>query len=643
MGAWPEIRERLVQLGIQESERLEDVRRIRGRFGEMCELGSPALPDYTLHNVTHSDNLIHLLGSLKEELGARLDLNCYEAYLLAASAYLHDLGMFFDPTRFEEQILPNLAMRFDPLLCKGDYCDKLKNYTDSVHSRTTDMQIRLTHNLLSIYMLQDDPANFAIDEDDLPYLKPICRGHRVTNLHLQDKCDCYRTKRRNRNNIRLALLTMLLRLSDEFDFYDNRAPKMVFEHRQPHFLRNPAALEHWMKHYLVADPDIRLKKERYGEVVWLECEVDVRVPSGEVNGNTYQAFFKPLLRKHIDKANKYDLNVTRLPHPYIRRLGVDGIRLVMGSIEEGPPLPMEILDRIRTSRCQDMLRFLDELRGELGEKDNVAPWDADRPDKEEERRVAPRDADESEEILLPLSADELRNMLECGEEDEISLSTAELEGPFVVSRPVRIVGKGHPTLWASKGPVLCIQSEGVQVENLLISTADEDSSIALQAVPGTNPRLVHVTMTGMLDVPFGASEEKESSSSETDSAEPFLSVEPPFLEFQMLPHRKKVPPQQLRLRNTGGGNWSGKILSDVLWLEVDSAEVTCPAGEEATVQVSLSARAFRLRRLKYNAREAVILEGHGQRLVVSACLITKPVDPMEDRTAETSKTYRIEL
>jgi hypothetical protein len=80
--AWSEIAERLEQLGIREHDRLENVRRIRDHFGEMCELGSPALPDYTLHNVTHSDNLIHLLGLLKEALKSSLELNDYEVYSL---------------------------------------------------------------------------------------------------------------------------------------------------------------------------------------------------------------------------------------------------------------------------------------------------------------------------------------------------------------------------------------------------------------------------------------------------------------------------------------------------------------------------------------------------------------------------------
>jgi len=58
-----------------------------------CPAGIATAHDFTLHNETHSDNVILFLGELAEL--CRWELSGYEVRMLIAAAYLHGIGMFF--------------------------------------------------------------------------------------------------------------------------------------------------------------------------------------------------------------------------------------------------------------------------------------------------------------------------------------------------------------------------------------------------------------------------------------------------------------------------------------------------------------------------------------------------------------------
>ena len=142
---WPAVEAALQAVGA--GERSGDIHRIRARFGEVAGRGHPLMPDFAMYDVTHSDNLILILADLKAKFG--FDLSPYEAYLLAASAYLHDLGMYFSRHRFLKEIAPapHVALRF----CPDGICDEI-DY-ERVRRRPLGEQIRLTHNVLSAYWL----------------------------------------------------------------------------------------------------------------------------------------------------------------------------------------------------------------------------------------------------------------------------------------------------------------------------------------------------------------------------------------------------------------------------------------------------------------------------------------------------------
>jgi len=168
---WPLVEQALKQLGVVQTAYIAE---IRAKFRAISSIGLHLMPDFTLHQVDHSDNIILLLRELQQVTS--FELGSYEAYLLAASAYLHDLGMFFSRLRFEQEILPYAADRLS--FCPKNKCDSWENYY-SIEGKEIGVQIRMTHNLLSAYwLLESSLETLGIKSGDKPYLAAICRGHR---------------------------------------------------------------------------------------------------------------------------------------------------------------------------------------------------------------------------------------------------------------------------------------------------------------------------------------------------------------------------------------------------------------------------------------------------------------------------------
>ena len=84
--------------GDKLANRLEDIRLkaipLLKKIGE-------TFPEYTLHDIYHSENVITNLNLLIPDI-LKEKLNIYEIYFLIASAYLHDIGMVNFPRLVEE-------------------------------------------------------------------------------------------------------------------------------------------------------------------------------------------------------------------------------------------------------------------------------------------------------------------------------------------------------------------------------------------------------------------------------------------------------------------------------------------------------------------------------------------------------------
>ena len=349
----------LRQLGIPK-EATWRIRGARNCLAEISSTGAPLLPDFTLHNHTHSDNVILLLARLKDVF--KFELSEHEAYLLATSAYMHDLGMFFGEGRFRREILPNRAQALPT--CPENCCDRIGNY--EVAGKRIGEQIREMHNLLSALMLRDDSlVRGVVDPDDLSYLMVICRGHRKADLRAQD-CRCYKNEPRGGEVVRIGLLAALLRLADALDFYSDRAPNQVFEQRALDFLSNPSALEHWLKHYFVTDPYIT-RMDESGNIT-LVCTVNFRVPVQKINDESYLDFFTPLFEKHLAEVNEKDLDISQCPPVFTGALRITAMRVSpdKGKLDGFRGLPEDIIGKIEESGRKSILEFLQWLQQDTG-------------------------------------------------------------------------------------------------------------------------------------------------------------------------------------------------------------------------------------------------------------------------------------
>ena len=361
---WPTIEKALRKIGVSK-DMLWRVKEAREYLVAMSSSGAPVLPDFTLHNHTHSDNIILLLARLKSIF--EFELNEHEAYVLATSAYVHDLGMFFSEERFRREILPNPGQTLHT--CPQNRCDRIENYR--LQGKKIGEQIREVHNLLSIVMVQKDTnVRSAVESDDLAYLIAVCRGHRKANLREQG-CRCYQTEPLRGDVIRVGLLAALLRLADALDLYSDRAPKQVFKQRAPDFLNNPSALEHWLKHYFVTDPYVA-RQDHSGNIS-LVCTVNFRVPIKQIGGESYLNFFRPLFEKYITEMNGEDLDINKYPPVFTEALHIAAMQatLAEGQGDGFRDLPTDIARSIEESGCKDALAFLQWLRPHSGKVDVV--------------------------------------------------------------------------------------------------------------------------------------------------------------------------------------------------------------------------------------------------------------------------------
>jgi len=354
---WTAIERSLRQLGVPKAT-IGRVKEARNYCAAVSGSGVPCLPGFTLHNYAHSDNVIFLLTRLKDVF--KYELNEYEAYLLATSAYLHDLGMFFSEERFRREILPNPAQALRA--CPQNQCDRVENY--ALQGKRTGEQVRETHNLLSIYMLRKDSSvRSFVEGDNLPYLMTICRGHRKADLRAQG-CRCYKSEPWGGNVIRVGLLAALLRLAGALDFYGDRASRQVFKQRALDFLSDPLALRHWLRHYFVIDPSIT-QQDQSGNFA-LVCTVNFRVPMKQINNVPYLSFFRPLLEEHIAEVNREDLDINKYPPVFTEALHVTSMQATLsGDQRDGfRDLPVDVTRRIGESGAKDVLAFLQWLQSD---------------------------------------------------------------------------------------------------------------------------------------------------------------------------------------------------------------------------------------------------------------------------------------
>jgi len=319
------------RFGLNTTE-TEELRGIRKRFDELSRRGPFTLPDYTLHEVGHSDNVFVIVCKILHQVPS-LTLNKVEKKVLSQAVYLHDFGMFISSTRFKNEILGDTkVLQF----CSSRDCDDVHRY--DLGTRPVAEEIRKVHHLLSAYELQKKQAYLNLDRYLLSYLMTVCRGHSKTRLTgSRHGCRCYWGLTFVSDDLRIPLLTGLLRLADACDFTYGRAPPNEFEDRAEDFLKDLEALRHWLKHYFAEGQRPTIAADKHGNNV-LRCDITFAVPRTDLAGTSYRHFFRDLFSSHVEEANQTDLDISQYPTRFIREMQVDAL-LMTCNIEERPGRP----------------------------------------------------------------------------------------------------------------------------------------------------------------------------------------------------------------------------------------------------------------------------------------------------------------
>jgi hypothetical protein len=141
------------------------------------------------------------------------------------------------------------------------------------------------------------------------------------------------------------------------------------------------------------------------------------------------------------------------------------------------------------------------------------------------------------------AGDKLREALQkAASGAEIRLPGGEFEGPFEITRAVRLRGQGDATtLWMRKGPVVVVKSDGVALEEILIE-ASEPGGVALFTATGQEPRLSGVTIRGLREsaLPAASGSAPTSRGVASQSTGPSAWVVPPNLDFGTVAAGAKV-------------------------------------------------------------------------------------------------------
>jgi hypothetical protein len=209
---------------IEALRRKEDGERLVSQLSIIERKAEPFLerivqtfPEYTPHNVKHSERVVRILGWLiPEEI--KICLNQFELYFLLSAAYLHDIGMVD---------LPELS-----------------------HNKqsTSPEYIRDHHHARSDEFIREHFADLGIEDPHQALaIGRIARGHRNEDLHdaqLFRNDFVYKDK-----SINIPLMAAFLRIADELDLTSDRTPFVVYEHLPP---KNPISIIEWQKHLQVS-------------------------------------------------------------------------------------------------------------------------------------------------------------------------------------------------------------------------------------------------------------------------------------------------------------------------------------------------------------------------------------------------------
>lgn len=274
----------------KKSEREED--EVDMLIGNMKEIISDAkillnrvsdtYPEYTLHDKTHSFNVLKLMDRIipKETLEK---MNELELTILILSAFLHDIGMVVSKQEKKKTVQSEDFRRF-----KEKYPKVNRSLKEAQEEGNHEIASQMENQLLTFYLREthaDRGAKFikkkfraklkyrGLDFSDI--LCKVCRSHgesweklgvRKGRVHGYPLREEYPTAHSFPGlDVNVQYLAIILRLADILDFDRERTPSILFEYLYP---ISEISLKHWLTHLSVKGWLITKDKIKYR----VECE-----------------------------------------------------------------------------------------------------------------------------------------------------------------------------------------------------------------------------------------------------------------------------------------------------------------------------------------------------------------------------------
>jgi response regulator RpfG family c-di-GMP phosphodiesterase len=245
---------------------------------DYCESVLPHIaafhPFFTLHDIRHSLGIISLIERFficLDLLGfsvVKPKINSAEISRLLQAAYLHDIGMIY--------------VEDDDLIACPHLGDQLS------------ARIRKNHEIRSTKFIKKYLTTL-LNFDELEDISLICSAHRGTPIHDNTEIKTRKDRSYQANLIRVELLSAILRLTDELDLTNTRAPRDLFNLMYNSGLMPSNAYIHWLRHSTVQFIDFRRSETISGKPL---CLIDYAI---EAPDQDYFQWLLPILAGGLNK------------------------------------------------------------------------------------------------------------------------------------------------------------------------------------------------------------------------------------------------------------------------------------------------------------------------------------------------------
>lgn len=223
---------------------IENIKTIYNMSSKLLGRLQKIFPNYTLHDITHSENVLEIMDSLVDKYSELSDL---ELTLLIASALTHDLGMFASDKEIDSIKTGKLVIgtrKFDKVL------ERLQDEGSALEECLRPEHAKRSRYIITEYLSKENKKIFYVhhtEHDFLDLLSLVNEAHNESLEWIKDKL----TNRQmiGKEIINGQYIATILRLADLLDIDDRRAPVII-----QNLLNLPRrSVTEWRKHHIITN------------------------------------------------------------------------------------------------------------------------------------------------------------------------------------------------------------------------------------------------------------------------------------------------------------------------------------------------------------------------------------------------------